>query len=59
MDKVRINSCNDRMVIREYNVNHTFKQGDNVIEFTPQKAGRFTYSCWMGMIRSTITVTVD
>ena len=51
-----INGCNNRMIIREYGVNHTFKQGDNVIEFTPQKTGKFNYSCWMGMIRSTITV---
>jgi plastocyanin domain-containing protein len=27
-----------------------------VIEFTPEKTGRFSYSCWMGMIRGSITV---
>jgi hypothetical protein len=26
------------------------------VEFTPAKTGRFPYSCWMGMIRSSITV---
>jgi plastocyanin domain-containing protein len=51
-----INGCNNRMIIREYGITHTFSPGDNVIEFTPAKKGRFTYSCWMGMIRSTITV---
>ena len=51
-----INGCNNRFVIREYGIQHTFKPGDNVIEFTPAKAGRFTYSCWMSMIHSTITV---
>jgi len=54
-----INSCNNRMIIREYGINHTFKQGDNVIEFIPQKTGKFPYSCWMGMIRSSITVIAD
>jgi sulfite exporter TauE/SafE/copper chaperone CopZ/plastocyanin domain-containing protein len=51
-----INGCNNRIIIREYGIQHTFKYGDNVIEFMPEKAGRFVYSCWMSMIRSSITV---
>jgi sulfite exporter TauE/SafE/copper chaperone CopZ len=51
-----INGCNYAAILYEYDIEHVFKQGDNVIEFTPVKAGRFGYSCWMGMIRSTITV---
>jgi sulfite exporter TauE/SafE/copper chaperone CopZ/plastocyanin domain-containing protein len=51
-----INGCNNRFIIREYGIQHAFKYGDNVIEFTPEKAGRFSYSCWMSMIRSSITV---
>jgi sulfite exporter TauE/SafE/copper chaperone CopZ len=54
-----ITGCNDRMVIREYGIQHRFNTGDNVISFTPDKTGRFTYSCWMGMIRSTITVVPE
>ncbi|MDR1230867.1 MAG: sulfite exporter TauE/SafE family protein [Spirochaetaceae bacterium] len=54
-----INGCNNRMIIREYGIEYRFKTGANVIEFMPEKAGRFTYSCWMGMIRSTITVVAD
>jgi sulfite exporter TauE/SafE/copper chaperone CopZ len=51
-----INGCNYRMSISEYGIVHTFKPGENVIEFTPEKTGRFRYSCWMSMIQSTITV---
>jgi len=51
-----ITGCNNRFMIREYGIQHTFKHGDNVIEFVPEKTGRFNYSCWMSMIRSTITV---
>jgi plastocyanin domain-containing protein len=51
-----INGCNNRMIIPEYKIQHSFKQGENVINFTPEKTGVFRYSCWMGMIRSTITV---
>jgi sulfite exporter TauE/SafE/copper chaperone CopZ len=51
-----INGCNNRMFIREYGIEHRFSTGDNVIEFVPERTGRFSYSCWMGMIRSSITV---
>ena len=51
-----INGCNNRMYIPQYQIEHTFTQGDNVIEFTPTETGTFPYSCWMGMIRATITV---
>ncbi|WP_461256741.1 urease accessory protein UreH domain-containing protein [Treponema sp. R80B11-R83G3] len=54
-----INGCNNRVIIREYGIQHAFKQGDNVIEFTPAKTGKFRYSCWMGMIKSTITVVAE
>jgi sulfite exporter TauE/SafE/copper chaperone CopZ len=54
-----INGCNNRMIIREYKIEHRFKAGENVIEFTPDKTGRFSYSCWMGMIRSSITVVAE
>jgi sulfite exporter TauE/SafE/plastocyanin len=51
-----INGCNNRILIREYGIQHTFKFGENIIEFTPAKAGKFLYTCWMGMMRATITV---
>ncbi|MDR1230652.1 MAG: sulfite exporter TauE/SafE family protein [Spirochaetaceae bacterium] len=51
-----INGCNNRMFIREYGIEHRFTVGDNTIEFAPDRTGRFSYSCWMGMIRSSITV---
>jgi len=51
-----INGCNYRFIIREYGIAYEFKQGDNVIEFTPNRAGNIPYTCWMGMIPGTITV---
>lgn len=51
-----LNGCNNRMIIREYGVEKSLEIGDNIIEFTPTKAGTYTYSCWMGMIRSNIYV---
>lgn len=52
-----INGCNNTMIIPAYNIEHAFKTGENIIQFTPEQTGTVSYSCWMGMIRSTITVT--
>jgi sulfite exporter TauE/SafE/copper chaperone CopZ len=54
-----INGCNNRMFIREYGIEHTFKPGKNVIEFTPVKTGKVPYTCWMGMIPGMITVVAE
>lgn len=55
-EKRSINGCNNRIFIPEYNIEYQFQPGENVIEFTPDKTGKFPYSCWMGMIRGSITV---
>ncbi|MDO5152247.1 MAG: sulfite exporter TauE/SafE family protein [Eubacteriales bacterium] len=52
-----INGCNYRMIVREYGIEHTFQEGENIIEFTPSEEGTFQYTCWMGMIRGSIVVT--
>ncbi|WP_024834582.1 sulfite exporter TauE/SafE family protein [Ruminiclostridium josui] len=59
-DSSDINGCNNRINIPEYNIeNVPLKSGENVIEFTPDREGKFVYSCWMGMISSTIKVVRD
>ena len=55
-DEGSINGCNSRMTIGEYGIEYSFKEGENIIEFTPSEAGEFSYSCWMGMIDGTISV---
>lgn len=52
-----INGCNNEIYIPEWGITKKFEAGDNYIEFTPTETGTFPYSCWMGMIRSSITVT--
>lgn len=54
--KGSINGCNNRMLIQDYDIEYSFKTGENVVEFTPTKTGTVRYSCWMGMIRGNITV---
>ena len=54
-----INGCNNEIVVPKFNIQAKLEPGDNVIEFTPTESGTFAYSCWMGMIRSKITVVDD
>ncbi|HAE43785.1 MAG TPA: heavy metal transporter [Clostridiales bacterium] len=58
-DEANINGCNNRIVIPKLNQEIRLVPGDNIIEFTPTESGVIPFSCWMGMIRSTITVVDD
>lgn len=51
-----INGCNYKIILQDFNQEHTFESGKNVIKFTPEKEGTYTYSCWMGMITGNIYV---
>lgn len=55
-EKGDINGCNNSIIIKKYNLQKDLEIGDNVIEFTPTESGTVPFSCWMGMIRSKITV---
>lgn len=51
-----LNGCNNAIVIPAYGIEKPLELGDNIIEFTPDESGIVPFSCWMGMIRSQITV---
>ncbi|MDD3452799.1 MAG: sulfite exporter TauE/SafE family protein [Bacilli bacterium] len=51
-----LTGCNNNINIDEFKLNKNLKIGDNVITFTPKKTGTFTYTCWMGMLKSKIIV---
>lgn len=54
-----LNGCNNSIVIPKFNLRRDLAVGDTIIEFTPTSSGTVPYSCWMGMIRSKITVVDD
>lgn len=54
-----LNGCNNELVLLFANQQIKLVEGKNIIEFIPEKAGQYTYSCWMGMLRNTITVLED
>lgn len=51
-----LNGCNNEIIITAYGIQKKLKVGDNLIEFTPKDRGTIPYSCWMGMIQSTIEI---
>ncbi len=57
VDAGSLNGCNGTVLIPEFNIQKDLQPGDNILSFTPLKAGQIGYTCWMGMISSTITVT--
>ncbi len=54
-----LNGCNNPVTIPKYELQKKLSVGDNIIEFTPEEAGNFVYTCWMGMISSNIKVVDD
>lgn len=54
-----INGCNNAIIISKFRVEKALQPGENIIEFTPEETGTVPYSCWMGMIGSSIKVVDD
>jgi len=55
-DASDINGCNNQILVPKYNIQKKLVAGDNIIEFTPTESGTVPFSCWMGMIKSKITI---
>ncbi|OPY56841.1 MAG: hypothetical protein A4E55_01934 [Pelotomaculum sp. PtaU1.Bin035] len=58
-DAKNLNECNKAITIPKFNISKDLKVGDNLVEFTPWEAGDIVYTCWMGMIKSKISVVDD
>ena len=43
------------MVMPALNLCVPLSEGDNIVEFTVDEPGVILYTCWMGMLRGTIT----
>ena len=54
-----INGCNSPLTVPQYGIRKQLLPGDNLIEFTPDRDGTITYTCWMGMITSSIRIVPD
>lgn len=58
-DQDYLTGCNNEVVLRDFNIRQQLSVGENVIEFTPEHAGTYTYTCWMSMIKNYIQVIDD
>ena len=58
-DVSRMPGCSKSLVIPAFNVRKTVSERDNIIEFTPTKAGTFNIACSMYMYLGTFTVLDD
>lgn len=48
---------NNEVVVPAFGVQAKLAEGDTQLVFTPTEPGAYLYSCWMGMLKSTIVVT--
>ncbi|MEK6893134.1 MAG: cupredoxin domain-containing protein [Nanoarchaeota archaeon] len=55
-DISQIPGCSKSIVISAFNIRKSLSSSDNIIEFTPDKAGTFNIACSMNMYRGTFTV---
>lgn len=55
-EKRVLTGCNNAIAIPRFKLEQKLQPGDNVIRFTPDKAGTIPYTCWMGMIPGKILV---
>ena len=52
----KLNGCNEEIIIPAWDIRLKLHEGENLLRFLPQETGTVPYSCWMGMIRSSIRV---
>lgn len=52
----KLNGCNGEIIVPSFDIDVKLHEGENLVTFTPQKAGAVPYTCWMGMIKSSIII---
>jgi plastocyanin domain-containing protein len=56
-DLTRLTGCFRSFQINELGVSKSFSEGDDILEFTPNKKGTFRFGCAMGMGNGQLIVT--
>jgi len=55
--KVKLGGCMGTLVIPEFDVVHNIKYGNSTLKFTPDKEGKFSFTCSMGTYYGDFIVT--
>ncbi|MDP2812534.1 MAG: sulfite exporter TauE/SafE family protein [bacterium] len=56
IDGQQVSGCTRDIIVPSLNIRRTLSPGENIIEFTPEKAGTINFSCSMGMVRGKFIV---
>ncbi|MBR1598832.1 MAG: sulfite exporter TauE/SafE family protein [Lachnospiraceae bacterium] len=59
VDDGYLTGCNNEVISRDFGFDKPLSVGDNIITFTPNETGDYTYTCWMNMIDNQIKVIDD
>ena len=59
VEEKNLTTCNNWIMMRNYDVLQKLEVGQNVIEFVPTKTGDFFYTCRMNMLKNNIKVVDD
>lgn len=51
-----LTECNNEILIPDFNIDEKLHVGENIIEFTPNEVGEYSYTCYMRMIKNNIKV---
>ncbi|MGE5381420.1 MAG: sulfite exporter TauE/SafE family protein [Methylocystaceae bacterium] len=54
-----LNGCNNPITLPQMGIEKPLANGENIVEFTPDKDGVLRYSCWMGMVTGSFKVVED
>ena len=54
---LQLTSCDSELIAKDYNIDINLKQGQNSVEFTPDKDGTIPFTCGMGMLHGNFIVT--
>jgi plastocyanin domain-containing protein len=56
--RMESNPCTEQVILGDFGISRTLPEGERVpVEFTPDKAGEFTFHCGMNMVRGKLVVT--
>lgn len=56
IDGQQVSGCTSDIIVPSLNIKKRLVKGENIIEFTPEKAGTINFSCGMGMVRGKFIV---
>ena len=59
VEEEALNGCNNEIYLPAFDQQVKLEAGTATISFLPEKPGTYPYTCWMGMLQNTITVTEE